>query len=376
MLNRTTIGVFGPTNAGKSTLVNMLIGQDVSITSPMAGTTTDPVKKSIEINGIGPCVFIDTPGFDDETALGTQRVTRAKEILRGTDIAIIVLSSNEEISPRTKQWIELVKNHAARTIVVTNDFGNHKAHDGSILVNALTGKNREGLLFALGHIKERIAEKKTIVTHLTKAGDKVLLVMPQDKQAPQGRLILPQVQTIRELLDHGCTAVCCTPENYVGNLSIKPDLIITDSQVFDFVYKNKPDGVRLTSFSVLMAQWKGDIETFIEGVKAFSKLDGKSKILIAEACTHAPLSEDIGREKIPALIRKVIDPNIHFDIVSGNDWTKDIEQYDLVIHCGACMINRRDMISRIESAKKAGVPITNYGITMAYFTKILDKIVY
>lgn len=376
MLNRTTIGVFGPTNAGKSTLVNMLTGQNTSITSPMAGTTTDPVKKSMEINGIGPCVFIDTPGFDDDTALGTQRVTRAKEILRGTDIAIIVLPSDEEVSPRTKQWIELVKSHAARTIMVTNDFGNHKAHDESIMINALTGENREELLLALGHIKERIAEERTIVTHLTKPGNKVLLVMPQDKQAPQGRLILPQVQTIRELLDHGCTAVCCTPENYVENLNIKPDLIITDSQAFDFVYKNKPEGVKLTSFSVLMAQWKGDIEAFAEGAKAFAKLNGKSRILIAEACTHAPLSEDIGREKIPALIRKTIDPAIQFDIVTGNDWTKNIEKYDLVIHCGACMINRREMLSRIEAARKAGVPITNYGITIAYFTRILDKIVY
>lgn len=377
---KTTIGIFGATNSGKSTLVNMLTGQNVSIVSEIAGTTTDPVAKTIELNGIGPCVIIDTAGYDDNTALGNMRVSKTKEVLRRCDIAIFVISSRleEKEIEEAMKWAEMIRQRVPQTIVVKNYFDG-KGNDNEIWVNAKTGLNRERLLREIGFTRDRVKEERTIVTHLVKPGDTVLLVMPQDTQAPAGRLILPQVQTIRELLDYGCVTVCTNTdgmEQSLKALAKKPDLIITDSQAFKYVYEHKPEGTPLTSFSVLMARWKGDISAFIEGAKAFASLNGKSKILIAEACTHAPLAEDIGREKIPALIKSKIDPGIQFDIVSGKDWTENLTNYDLVIHCGGCMINRAEMMARIKSAQQAGVAITNYGIAIAYFTRILDKIIW
>lgn len=381
MTERTVITIFGPVNAGKSTIANLLTGQDMSIISSQPGTTTDPVRKTMEINGIGPCVIVDTAGFDDKSEVGTMRVSKTKETLRATNIAIFVLPSNitAEGLVIAKNWLKMISDHCPETVLVTNDFGDHRQHEGSILINAKDSASRDKLLSALGFAKDRVEQKQFIVAHLVKAGDSVMLVMPQDNQAPAGRLILPQVQTIRELLDLGCTITCCTTENYkesLGKLAKAPNLIITDSQAFKVVYENKPADSLITSFSVLFAKWKGDIDTFVAGTEAFSRLRPNSKVLIAEACTHAPLSEDIGREKIPNLIKKAISPDIQFDIVSGRDWNENIEDYDLIIHCGACMINRQEMLSRIGEAKKAGVPITNYGITIAYFTKILDKIVY
>ena len=377
---RTTIGIFGATNSGKSTLVNMLTGQNVSIVSEVAGTTTDPVAKTIELNGVGPCVIIDTAGYDDTTVLGGMRVSKTKEVLRRCDIALFVISSRmekKEIDEAMK-WAEMIRQRVPQTIVVKNYFEG-RGNDDEMWVNAHTGENRERLLREIGFTRERVKDERTIVTHLAEPGDTVLLVMPQDTQAPAGRLILPQVQTIRELLDYGCVTVCTNTdgmEQSLKALAKKPDLIITDSQAFKYVYEHKPEGTPLTSFSVLMARWKGDISAFIEGTKAFARLNAKSKVLIAEACTHAPLAEDIGREKIPALIRSRIDPDIRFDIVSGKDWTENLTDYDLVIHCGGCMINRAEMMARIKSAQEAGVAITNYGVAIAYFTKILDKIIW
>lgn len=375
---RTTIGIFGATNSGKSTLVNMLTGQSVSIVSKIAGTTTDPVSKTIELNGVGPCVIIDTAGYDDVTALGSMRVSKTKEVLRRCDIAIFVISSKMEKleTEEAIRWAEMIRQRVPHTIIVKNYFDG-KGNDDEMWVNAQTGENREKLLREIGFTKEKVKNERTIVSHLVKPGDTVLLVMPQDTQAPAGRLILPQVQTIRELIDYGCVTICTNTdgmEQSLNSLSKNPDLIITDSQAFKFVYEHKPEGTALTSFSILMAQWKGDINLFIEGAKAFSKLNSKSRILIAEACTHAPLAEDIGREKIPALVKSKIDPAIEFDIVSGKDWTENLIEYDLVIHCGGCMINRAEMMSRIRSAQQAGVAITNYGVAIAYFTKILDKV--
>lgn len=375
---RTTIGIFGATNSGKSTLVNMLTGQSISIVSEIAGTTTDPVSKTIELNGVGPCVIIDTAGYDDVTALGSMRVSKTKEVLRRCDIAIFVISSKMDKleTEEAMRWAEMIRQRVPHTIIVKNYFDG-RGNDDEMWVNAQTGENREILLREIGFTKEKVKNERTIVSHLVKPGDTVLLVMPQDTQAPAGRLILPQVQTIRELIDYGCVTICTNTdgmEQSLSSLSKNPDLIITDSQAFKFVYEHKPEGTALTSFSILMAQWKGDINIFIQGAKAFSKLNGKSRILIAEACTHAPLAEDIGREKIPALIKSKIDPAIEFNIVSGKDWAENLTDYDLVIHCGGCMINRAEMMSRIKSAQQAGVAITNYGVAIAYFTKILDKI--
>lgn len=380
MIRRTTIGIFGPANSGKSTLVNCLTAQQVSIVSPVAGTTTDPVSRTMEINGVGPCVFIDTPGYDDTSALGNMRVSRTKEMLRRCDIALFVMPSfiEGEALAEAVKWLEMIRAQVPQTICVTNDFGNGKRYKESLMVNALTGEGRDLLLEAIGLSHSRVQDSMSIVTHLVKPGDTVLLVMPVDTQAPAGRLILPQVQTIRELLDYGCSPLCCTTDQMVtalGKLAVKPDLIVTDSQAFGYVFENRPADVPLTSFSVLFARWKGDIATFIEGARHLSRLHAGSRVLIAEACTHAPLAEDIGREKIPALIRKKISPEITFDIASGNDFQCD-SSYDLVIHCGACMIGRQQMLSRIETARQAGVPITNYGVTIAYFNDILDKIVW
>lgn len=444
MIERTHIGIFGKRNAGKSSIINMLTNQEVSIVSPLPGTTTDPVTKPIEINGIGACVFIDTAGYDDAGEIGAMRVTKTKQVLQRCDISLFVIPTtiidNREELNKAAEWYKLISERTARTIVVINEFSENSGSDcGSgdcyknnsgdcgeksdsdcggvkrefengksskcdisidiktenyikavsetilkgtkaeiVIVNARKGEGKEELLRVLGHIKERTEEHK-IVTHLVKPGDVVLLVMPQDIQAPAGRLILPQVQTIRELLDDKCIVVSCTTENFKRTLKAlvtPPSLIVTDSQAFKEVYENKPTESRLTSFSVLFAQWKGDINTFIQGAQALSTLNDSSRILIAEACSHAPLAEDIGREKIPALIHKTISKNIKIEIVSGHDWPENLETYDLIIHCGACMLSRQQVINRIKEAEKINKKITNYGVCIAYLNNILDKIIW
>lgn len=406
MTERTHIGIFGKRNAGKSSIINMLTNQEVSIVSATPGTTTDPVSKPIEINGIGACVFIDTAGYDDVGEIGAMRVTKTKQVLQRCDISIFVIPSTiigDKIEMnRATEWYRLISERTDKCIVVINNFESdtdtkkekqsietlktevkrtllhNDDKNDIVVVNALKNQGREELLKALGHIKDRVTEKK-IVTHLVKQGDVVLLVMPQDIQAPAGRLILPQVQTIRELLDGRCIVVSCTTADFKATLkalNTPPSLIVTDSQAFKEVYENKPAESRLTSFSVLFAGWKGDINTFIEGANAISKLNDNSKVLIAEACSHAPLAEDIGREKIPALIHKNISEKIKIDIVSGNDWPENLSDYDLIIHCGACMISRQQVTNRIKDVEKSNKKITNYGVCIAYFNGILNKIIW
>lgn len=392
MVERTHIGIFGPRNAGKSSLVNMLTGQAVSIVSPVAGTTTDPVSKPIEINGLGACVFIDTAGYDDEGALGEMRVTKTKEVLKRCDIAIFVVPSTlldkKEALLETTKWFGLIRERSKALLVVnqmqdtrceTRDIKKAFGVDGFIEINVARNEGREEVLKAIGFVQSQYKQELPIVTHLVKPTDTVVLVMPQDIQAPKGRLILPQVQTIRELLDYGCTTICTTTQKFsqtLETLKSAPALIVTDSQDFKTVYEQKPEESRLTSFSVLFARWKGDINEFIQGAEALSTLTSDSRILIAEACSHAPLAEDIGREKIPALIHKKINPDINIDIVSGNDWNVDLTQYDLIIHCGACMFSRTQMLNRVKDAQLHKTKITNYGITIAYLNNIIDKIIW
>lgn len=390
MVERTHIGIFGPRNAGKSSLVNLLTSQEVSIVSSVAGTTTDPVSKPIEINGLGACVFIDTAGYDDYGSLGEMRVTKTKEVLRRCDIAIFLIpdtifEDKEKLQDATK-WFTLIKERSKAILVInhfkeeTNEAQEAKKLFGvneCIEINIAQKQGKEEVLKAIGFVQSQYQQDLSIVTHLVQPTDTVVLCMPQDIQAPKGRLILPQVQTIRELLDYGCTTVCTTTAKLSQTLeSLKkaPELIVTDSQDFKTVYELKPKESRLTSFSVLFARWKGDIDEFIRGAEALSSLNANSRVLIAEACSHAPLAEDIGREKIPALIHKKIDPNIQFDIVSGNDWNIDFSRYDLIIHCGACMFNRIQMLNRIKNVKKHKTKITNYGITIAYLNGIINKI--
>ncbi|KGN92219.1 GTP-binding protein [Porphyromonas sp. COT-108 OH2963] len=385
---RLHIVLYGCTNSGKSSLINALTGQTVSLVSDTPGTTTDPVSKAMELPGLGACVLIDTAGFDDTNeSLGKLRIDRTRRTLQSADIAIVVLSS-EELSPEL-EWITQLQEKNIPVIPVFNKADIHACPDAlrttlkektglsPIIVSAHTGFGMDTLLETLRSTNTRTQSAETITGSLVSEGDTVLLVMPQDAQAPKGRLILPQVQTIRELLDKGCLPICCTPDTMkqaLDALQHPPKLIITDSQAFKNVYEIKPAASLLTSFSILFAAYKGDIDSFVQGAQAIASLTPHSKVLIAEACTHAPVTEDIGRVKIPALLRKRISSSLQIEIVSGKDFPEDLTPYDLIIHCGACMFTRKMVMNRSERAQQQHVPMTNYGITMAYLTGILDKV--
>ncbi len=386
---RFHIGLFGKRNSGKSSLINALTGQEVAVVSPISGTTTDPVYKAMELPGIGPCVFIDTAGFDDEGALGELRVKKTMQVIERTDIALMVCT--DESIDEELFWNERLKEKQIPVIWIINK--SDSLHQGEmllrclekkcgqvpLLVSASTRKGMEDIRRAISNKLPDETMSQGIVGKLVHENDTVMLVMPQDKQAPKGRLILPQVQTIRELLDRKCLVLSCTTEQIEPMLQIlksPPKLIITDSQVFHAVYEKKPEGSKLTSFSVLFAQYKGDIDYYIEGANAISNLTEDSRVLIAEACTHAPLTEDIGRVKIPAMLRKRIGTGLTIDFVSGTDFPEDLHAYQLIIHCGACMFNRKYVLNRISAARSQSIPMTNYGVAIAYLTGILDKIDY
>lgn len=387
--NRIHIGLFGKRNSGKSSLINALTGQEVAVVSEYAGTTTDPVYKSMEIHGIGPCVFIDTAGLDDEGELGELRVRQTLRAMDRTDIALLVCT-NADVS-REKQWKDMLAEKNIPVIVLLNKSDlledplataraiEQQLQQVPLIVSAAHKSNIEDIRRALiGKLPDETMSTG-ITGRLVKENDVVLLVIPQDIQAPKGRLILPQVQTLRELLDRKCIVSCCTTDKLqatLGTLAQPPALIITDSQVFKTVYEQKPPESRLTSFSVLFAQYKGDIDYYLEGANAIDRLTEQSRVLIAEACTHAPLTEDIGRVKIPAMLRKRFGQGLTIDIVSGADFPEDLTPYQLVIHCGACMFNRKYVLQRIAQARRQQVPMTNYGVTIAYVQGILDKIDY
>lgn len=385
--NQLHIGIFGKRNSGKSTLINALTGHDTALVSDVAGTTTDPVYKTIEIAGIGPCVLIDTAGFDDSGYLGQMRVEKTKLAMEKTDVALIVCS--EEDILQELEWARAFREHKAAVIMVINKIDQISNTDKirNKIVEAMKEEPiKISAISKLGieKIREEIIRKlpedfdaKSIVGNLVEEGDTVLLVMPQDIQAPKGRLILPQVQTLRELLDKKCIVLSSTADKYeeaLASLTKPPKLIITDSQVFKLVYEKKPAESKLTSFSVLFASHKGDIDYFIKSAEALDRLTEHSRVLIAEACTHVPLEEDIGREKLPRMLRGKVGEGLTIVNVSGNDFPKDLSNYDLIIQCGACMFNRKYVMSRIEQAKLQKVPMTNYGVTIAYLTNILDKL--
>lgn len=375
--NRLHIIILGACNSGKSSVVNFIASQQVSLVSDVRGTTTDPVRKAMELPGIGPVVFIDTAGFDDMSELGADRISLTEKALDEADIAILLTGEDE---PREAQWSDLLKSRNIPTVKVTNKIDQGRAvTPGSIGISATGNIGKNLLLDAISRAIPSEYGEPDLLRGLVKRGDNVLLVMPQDKQAPKGRLILPQVQTLRALLDKGCNAICTTPEEMDGALSsmrANPDLVITDSQVFATVHGQLPAACRLTSFSVLMASFKGDIDYFAESARAIGLLRPGDKVLIAEACTHAPQTEDIGRVKIPALLSRRAGGKLDINIVSGKDFPTDLSPYRLVIHCGGCMFNRRLVLNRVSEAKLQGVPMTNYGIAIAYLTGILDKIVY
>lgn len=382
---RVHIALLGRTNAGKSAMLNCLAKQDVAIVSDTPGTTTDPVQKPMELTGMGAVVIIDTPGLDDNTTLGKERMARTSKMLDRTDIAV-VLFTDEGIDTELR-IIEECRTREIPVVVALNQvdrIANREALMARIeeatklrviATSTTTGEGIEALREAI--IETRPAEERLITEGFCKAGDRVLLVMPQDKSAPKGRLIQPQVQTIRELLDRGCIPICCTPDRMAEALAVlatPPELIITDSQAFNEVYQLKPEASALTSFSILFARYKGDIALFTEGVKALKGITESSRILIAEACSHTPQNEDIGRVKLPRLLRKRFGEGLTIDIVGGADYPEDLTPYDLVIHCGACMFNRKHVLSRVERARKQGVAITNYGVILAALTGILDRV--
>ena len=396
---RVHIALFGRRNAGKSSLINALTGQQIALVSDVPGTTTDPVIKSMEILPLGPCVLIDTAGFDDSGKVGDLRSERTREVIKQTDIAIIVTDGTA--LDDEARWAGLLKQANVPYVAVLNKVDLMAEVPSTLLadiakrlgcdvvpVSAINGTGLDLLRKTLAGLMPE-NEKQSLTGNLAKAGDTVLLVMPQDPQAPKGRLILPQVQTLRDLMDKGCIAVCCTTEGIdqaIASLREPPHLVITDSQVFDIVEQkipkkhahadetNKTEKTLLTSFSVLMAAHKGDINYFVESAAAIDRLTEQSRVLIAEACTHAPLAEDIGREKIPRMLRQRVGQGLTVDIVAGKDFPEDLTGYDLVIHCGGCMFNRKFMLSRVEQCRAQGVPMTNYGITIAHVKGILNKV--
>lgn len=387
--DRYHIAIFGRRNVGKSSLLNTLIGQEVSIVSAVAGTTTDTVWKSVELPDIGAAVIGDTAGFDDEGMLGKMRVEATRKVLSRIDLAILLLGENSSDSAFEREWHAMLlgMNVPVVLVVAKGDLPGHnelcreweKVMGCDVLsYSSVTGEGRMSLLGRTAKYYKADSNIDDITHSLVKPGDMVVLVMPQDKQAPKGRLIQPQVLTLRNLLDKHCIPLCCAPEELpalLGGLKKRPKLVITDSQVFSQVESIIPRDVMLTSFSILMARYKGDVETFCEGAKALSKIPANGKVLIAEACSHIPQNEDIGRVKLPRLLRKCLGDNLVIDIVSGNDFPENLESYDVVIHCGACMFNRRMVMSRVRQAKAQGVPITNYGIAIAVLTGIMDRVV-
>ena len=387
--NRLHIALFGRRNSGKSSLINALTGQDTALVSDTPGTTTDLVSKAMEMQGIGPCLFIDTPGFDDEGELGELRISRTLKAIEKTDIALLLCG--DTTFSHEKEMLALLKEKNIPVIPVLNKIDIRENNDSLATYIEKECKIRPLLVSAkeeigIEQIRQAILEKlpsdfgqQSITGELTAENDLVLLVMPQDIQAPKGRLILPQVQTIRELLDKKCLVVSCTTDKLTETLQAltrPPKLIITDSQVFKAVYEQKPEESKLTSFSVLFASYKGDIHYYVESAAVIESLTEASRVLIAEACTHAPLTEDIGRVKLPRLLRKRIGEKLQIDIVGGTDFPQDLTPYDLIIHCGACMFNHKYVLSRIERAREQHIPMTNYGVAIAYLNGILDQIEY
>ncbi len=390
---RVHIGVFGRRNAGKSSLVNALTGQKAALVSEVAGTTTDPVYQPMELHGAGAVVFIDTAGFDDTGELGGLRVGRTREASARAEIALVLfededVNASDGAEENAYFWVRRLQASGVPVFPIVSksdlrDGGTAMAETiktrlglPAFCVSAATGEGVEALREAL---VRRIAqgEGRSLLAGLVGSGDVVLLVMPQDAEAPKGRLILPQVQTIRALLDDECVAVGCTPATMdaaLASFKKPPALIITDSQVFGEVQKKTPPESRLTSFSVLFAAYKGDISYFKDSAERVKSLPSDAKILIAEACTHNALDADIGRVKIPAMLRKKLGDKIKIENVGGADFPAELSGYDLIVHCGACMFNRQYVLSRVAAARAAGVPMTNYGILIAEMKGILDKV--
>ena len=403
--NRIHIGFFGRCNAGKSTLINMLTDQPVSLVSDVAGTTTDPVSKAMEILPLGPVVITDTAGIDDTTELGALRMEKTEEVVKKINLAVYVLRTDEEPTSDDMHWLGLLKQNNVPVALfineinaVPNNLTESKAsigrdklgeryiadHTGlSDLVTVIgsadftSDAKRLELLDLLGGLTALDVEgEQTLLQGLVEEGDTIILVCPIDSAAPKGRLILPQVQTIREILDHKGLALVCQTEELpamIHSLKNPPKMVICDSQAFDRVDELTPDSIPLTSFSILMARFKGKLQDLVTGVKAIKNLKAGSKVLISEGCTHRRQCDDIGTVKIPNLLKKQGHTDLQLEFTSGGAFPKDVSQYDLIIHCGACMLTRREVLRRIECAVVQGTPIVNYGVLIASLHGILER---
>ncbi|MDU3207016.1 MAG: [FeFe] hydrogenase H-cluster maturation GTPase HydF [Veillonella parvula] len=403
--NRIHIGFFGRCNAGKSTLINMLTDQPVSLVSDVAGTTTDPVSKAMEILPLGPVVITDTAGIDDTTELGALRMEKTEEVVKKINLAVYVLRTDEEPTSDDMHWLGLLKQNNVPVALfineinaVPNNLTESKAsvgrdilgeryiadHTGlSDLVTVIgsadftSDAKRLELLDLLGGLTPLDVEgEQTLLQGLVEEGDTIILVCPIDSAAPKGRLILPQVQTIREILNHKGLALVCQTEELpamIHSLNNSPKMVICDSQAFDRVDELTPDSIPLTSFSILMARFKGKLQDLVTGVKAIKNLKAGSKVLISEGCTHRRQCDDIGTVKIPNLLKKQGYTDLQLEFTSGGAFPKDVSQYDLIIHCGACMLTRREVLRRIECAVVQGTPIVNYGVLIAALHGILER---
>lgn len=403
--NRVHIGFFGRCNAGKSTLINMLTDQPVSLVSEVAGTTTDPVSKSMEILPLGPVVITDTAGIDDTTELGTLRMEKTEEVVKKINLAVYVLRADEEPTADDMHWLGLLKQNKVPIALFINEINaeidkeNNKENnienktDASTYVETHKGLSdlatvigsadftskdkRLELLDLLGGLTPLDVEgEQTLLQGLVEEGDTIILVCPIDSAAPKGRLILPQVQTIREILDYKGLALVCQTEELpamINSLKYPPKMVICDSQAFDRVDELTPDTIPLTSFSILMARFKGKLQDLVAGVEAIKNLKPGSKVLISEGCTHHRQCDDIGTVKIPNLLKKQGHTDLQLEFTSGGAFPKDVSQYDLIIHCGACMLTRREVLRRIECAVVQGTPIVNYGVLIAALHGILER---
>lgn len=372
---RLHIGIFGQTNSGKSSLLNYMTGTDTAIVSNIAGTTTDPIRKAMEITDFGPVLFIDTAGVNDKTSLGEARIAKSRQVIDKCDVFIYCLSLDDDmqiLNELKKKEKPIIYVASKQDLPVGSEISEKYKDLAPLKINIRNKDDRLKIFARIKNLEKK--EEPTITKNLVKKGDLVVLVIPQDKAAPKGRLIKPQVMTIRELIDKKATAICCdltSLENTLSSLNKKPDLVICDSQVFKETSEIIEEGTSLTSFSILFSAFKGDLPYFIKSVK---RLDMPLKrVLIAEACTHPPIDEDIGTVKIPRMLKKKY-PDLEIEFARG-DSLIDYDRYDLIISCGACMFNRATMLSKVEKAKEKSIAMTNYGITIAYLKGILDKVV-
>lgn len=382
--NRKHIGIYGNTNSGKSSLMNTILGQDISLVSSVEGTTTDPVQKAMELIPFGPVLLIDTAGLEDKTELGSIRIKKSYEFLKRLDFALYVVGAGNADLDTYKTWKREAARYNVDHVVVINKIDTVSKEEIDNLVKnfktyvLVSAKDKSGIDDLKNEIIKNLEdgeEEKPIVGDLLEYGSKVVLVVPIDSEAPKGRIILPQVQVIRDCLDHGIkTYVVRDTELEEALDEIKDiDLVITDSQAFKEVDSIIPKSMKLTSFSILFARQKGELDEFLEGTKKLDTLKPNDKILICESCTHNVSHEDIGRVKIPNMLRKIAGGDLNIEYMVGYDFKENVEDYDLVIHCGACMVNRKSVLNKIRVCKEKNVPITNYGMVIAYFTKILDR---